>query len=291
MTGFLCTCNFREKDCVRDAYKLLDEFADELYGSQKEQESETLCDKNDGNNSIEQTEEDISIALDKEINELKEQYEKPVAARRFQAVDTGVKNVIFIRTNLSNPLELVNRIVTELDKTKKQRTRFLLRLLPIEVVCKAYMNHIKAKAEELFEQYFSQEPKTFSIVFNRHSNNNIHRDEVIEDLAEIIARKNPGNKADLKNPEIAVVVEVIRSNCLISIAPNYYKYKKYNLLEICNTNSKQQKGCEKETIAKEDENREESETVNENQRPKAEEDCPEQESKKQQEDETDKNAA
>lgn len=32
MTGFLCTCNFREKDCVRDAYKLLNEFADEIYG-------------------------------------------------------------------------------------------------------------------------------------------------------------------------------------------------------------------------------------------------------------------
>lgn len=32
MTGFLCTCNFREKDCVRDAYKLLNEFADDIYG-------------------------------------------------------------------------------------------------------------------------------------------------------------------------------------------------------------------------------------------------------------------
>lgn len=33
MTGFLCTCNFHEKDCIRDAYKLLHEFADEIYGS------------------------------------------------------------------------------------------------------------------------------------------------------------------------------------------------------------------------------------------------------------------
>jgi len=30
-----------------------------------------------------------------------------------------------------------------------------------------------------------------------------------------------------------VVVEVIRGICLLSIAPNYYKFKKYNLLEIC----------------------------------------------------------
>lgn len=49
-------------------------------------------------------------------------------------------------------------------------------------------------------------------------------------------QKNPGNKADLKNPEIAVVVEVIRGICLLSIAPYYYKFKKYNLLEICSSN-------------------------------------------------------
>lgn len=70
---------------------------------------------------------------------------------------------------------------------------------------------------------------------SRRNNNSIKRDEIIEDLAEIILKKNPGNKADLKNPEIAVVVEVVRGICLFSIAPNYYKFKKYNLLEICNS--------------------------------------------------------
>lgn len=73
--------------------------------------------------------------------------------------------MIFIASTLSDPLKLVTKIVTELDVTKKQCTRFLLRLLPIEVVCKAYMNDIKIKASALFEKYFSQEPKTFSIVF------------------------------------------------------------------------------------------------------------------------------
>ncbi|XP_011639493.1 THUMP domain-containing protein 1 homolog, partial [Pogonomyrmex barbatus] len=179
--------------------------------------------------------EDISTALEKEIVELRTECEMPLSSRKFQVVDTGVKNMIFITTTLPNPLELVTKIVSKLDITKEQCTRYLLRLLPIEVVCKAYMDNIKTKASELFEKYFAQEPKTFSIVFNRRSNNSIKRDEIIQDLAEIILRKNPGNKADLKNPEIAVIVEVIRGICLLSIAPNYYKFKKYNLLEICNS--------------------------------------------------------
>lgn len=76
-----------------------------------------------------------------------------------------MKNVIFIKSTLTNPLELVTKIISELDNTKQQRTRFLLRLLPIEVICKANMNDIKSKADVMFEKYFAQEPKTFSIVF------------------------------------------------------------------------------------------------------------------------------
>ncbi|XP_014610823.1 PREDICTED: THUMP domain-containing protein 1 [Polistes canadensis] len=241
MTGFLCTCNFREKDCVRDAYKLLNEFADKI--DELNKDKITICTEgssiineiqspeNDEQNNSD--EEDISTALSKEINQLKAESDKPIALRRFQVVNTGVKNVVFIKTTLSNPLKLVSNIIKELDRTKKQRSRFLLRLLPIEAVCKAYMNDIKSVASVIFEKYFSQEPKTFSIVFNRHSNDSVHREEIINDLAEIIKKKNPGNRANLKNPELAVVVEVIRGLCLISIAPDYYKYRKYNLLEIC----------------------------------------------------------
>lgn len=66
---------------------------------------------------------------------------------------------------MTNPLELVTKIITELYNTKQQRTRYLLRLLPIEVICKANMNDIKSKADAMLEKYFAQEPKTFSIVF------------------------------------------------------------------------------------------------------------------------------
>nr|XP_012153190.1 PREDICTED: THUMP domain-containing protein 1-like [Megachile rotundata] len=169
MRGFLCTCNYREKDCVRDAYKLLNEFADEIYGSNTKKDfnddntEQSMIKKHETDQSDE--EDDISTALNKEINELKTEYAKPVDSRRFQVVDTGVKNVIFIRSSIIHPLELVTKIITELDRTKQQRTRFLLRLLPIEVVCKAYMNDIKLKADTMLEKYFAQEPKTFSIVF------------------------------------------------------------------------------------------------------------------------------
>ncbi|KAG5319856.1 THUM1 protein, partial [Acromyrmex heyeri] len=235
MTGFLCTCNFHERGCITEAYRLLNLFADEKSEIHKESETSiNALHKKETDKSINDIDDDISVALEKEINELRTEREISLSSRKFQVVNTGVKNMIFITSTLPNPLELVTKIVSKLDTTKEQCTRYLLRLLPIEVVCKAYMDNIKTKANELFEKYFAQEPKTFSIVFNRRSNNSIKRDEIIEDLAEIILKKNPGNKADLKNPDIAVIVEVIRGVCLFSVAPHYYKFKKYNLLEICN---------------------------------------------------------
>ncbi|KYN41472.1 THUMP domain-containing protein 1 like protein [Trachymyrmex septentrionalis] len=251
MTGFLCTCNFHERDCITEAYRLLNLFADEKSEIHKESETSTnTLHKKETDKSIEDIDDDISVALEKEINKLRTEREMSLSSRKFQVVDTGVKNMIFITSTLPNPLELVTKIVSKLDTTKEQCTRYLLRLLPIEVVCKAYMDNIKTKANKLFEKYFAQEPKTFSIVFNRRSNNSIKRDEIIEDLAEIILKKNPGNKADLKNPDIAVIVEVIRGVCLFSIAPHYYKFKKYNLLEICN-NTKNKIICKEENLANE----------------------------------------
>ncbi|XP_051167746.1 THUMP domain-containing protein 1 homolog [Leptopilina boulardi] len=233
MKGFLCTCNFREKDCIRDVYKLLNEYSDKLNGIEK-------CQNDNETNS--QEDDDISTALSKEIDELQADAKKG-SKKKFQVIETGVKNVLFIQTTVSDPLTLAMSIIKDVYETKQQRSRFLLRLVPVEIVTKAFMDDLRSKADAVLEKYFSQEPKTFSIVFNRHSNSNIQRSEVIEDLAAIITKKNPGNKADLKNPEIAVIVEAIRGFCLISVAPNYMSYKKYNLLEMCNPT--QQKSNEK----------------------------------------------
>lgn len=82
-----------------------------------------------------------------------------------QVVETGIKNLVFIKSKNVDPLELVTLIVEELHKTKVQKTRYLLRLIPVQIVCKQYLEDIRTKSNILFEKYFSQEPKTFSIVF------------------------------------------------------------------------------------------------------------------------------
>lgn len=62
-------------------------------------------------------------------------------------------------------MTLALNIIKNIDETKKQKSRFLLRLIPILMISKANLNDIKQKANDVLEKYFVQEPKSFAIVF------------------------------------------------------------------------------------------------------------------------------
>lgn len=211
MRGFLCSCNNREKDCVYESYNLLNRYADALYGS-----------------SEEKAVGDVETDLKKEIEALKAETLCP-ATRRFQVVDSGAKNVLFIRTTLENPVELAEKIMADIQRTKQQQSRFLIRLVPIEVTCKAYIKDIEKAIEPLLEKYFKDQPRTFSIVFNHRNNSNIPRDEVIKVVADKVSSVRSDHKVNLSEAELSIIIEVIRGIALLAVVPDFLKYKKYNL--------------------------------------------------------------
>lgn len=115
----------------------------------------------------------------------------------------------------------------------------MLRLIPVEAVCKANLKDILTAAGTLFDKYFLKGGKTFSIIYNKRYNNSIKRDEIIKELAELVALKNCNNKVNLKEPELSVIVEVIKGLCCLSVVEEYIQFKKYNLIEIVNAKDDQ----------------------------------------------------
>lgn len=152
MNGILITCNMNEKKCTAEAFNLLNEYADQLYGPEKVTSLQStdifdiiiciLCCspfirptvspaaialttlvvfcrsvddrynyrywyrynlyvlslqlQEDGGSSSGE-EEDVDVALKKEVAQLRAS--GPKQERRFQALDSGANNVIFIKTN------------------------------------------------------------------------------------------------------------------------------------------------------------------------------------------------
>lgn len=50
--------------------------------------------------------------------------------------------------------------------------------------------------------------------------------------AGLVGKLNPKNKVDLTNPELTVIVEVIKAVCCISVVKDYTLYRKYNVQEV-----------------------------------------------------------
>lgn len=229
--GFLVTCNFREKECIKESYNLLNNYYSSTAADAEGQPEQHTP---GSPKSDEEDQDDIATQLANEIQASKAEAKK----NRFQVVDTQTANCIFIDAKIDDPLSLGVRIVRDIAETRVAKTRFLLRLLPIEIVCRANLVDIMSAAESLFDKHFLRDPKTYSIMFNRRYNNEVKREDVIKELADIIQAKNAKNKVDLKNAQVSVIVEVIKGFCCLSVVPDYLAMKKYNLVELgASTNS------------------------------------------------------
>uniref|UniRef100_A0AAY4B735 Uncharacterized protein n=1 Tax=Denticeps clupeoides TaxID=299321 RepID=A0AAY4B735_9TELE len=83
--GVLITCNMNERKCTAEAYDLLSEYAEQLYGPETVKDSHS---EEDG--------DDVEAALKREVAQIRTSTEK--RERRFQALESGANNVVFIRT-------------------------------------------------------------------------------------------------------------------------------------------------------------------------------------------------
>ena len=76
IAGFLCFTNNKEKETVKEAYTILNEYADPLFGPEKREDQDQDI-KEDPN-------EDIEAALEREKKALDQAQSKKVEDRRFQ---------------------------------------------------------------------------------------------------------------------------------------------------------------------------------------------------------------
>ncbi|XP_003477846.1 THUMP domain-containing protein 1 [Cavia porcellus] len=227
LQGILITCNMNERKCVEEAYSLLNEYGDNLYGPEKFTDKDQQLSGSEG-------EDDMEAALKKEVDDIKASTEKRL--RRFQSIESGANNVVFIRTLGIEPEKLVHHILQDVYKTKKKKTRVILRMLPISGTCKAFLEDMKKYAETFLEPWFKAPNKgTFQIVYKSRNNSHMNREEVIKELAGIVGCLNSENKVDLTNPQYTVVVEIIKAVCCLSVVKDYMLFRKYNLQEVVKT--------------------------------------------------------
>ncbi|XP_003226750.2 THUMP domain-containing protein 1 [Anolis carolinensis] len=233
MRGILITCNMNERKCVAEAYSLLGEYGEQLYGPEQftDQEESRVSGNEEEEEEEADEDDDAEAALKKEVDQIRTSTEQK--RRRFQSVESGANNVVFIRTLGVEPEKLVHHILKDMHATKKKKTRVILRMLPVSGTCKAFVDDMKQYSETFFEPWFKSPQKgTFQIVYKARNNSHLSREKVITELAGVVGHLNPENKVDLNNPEFTIVVEIIKNICCLSVVKDYVLFRKYNLQEV-----------------------------------------------------------
>ena len=247
--GFLLFCNHHEKETVREGYRILNQFADEIYGkeeapiNQPNEEEE----KDKARSEDEDDDDDVDAALEKEKTALDKVAGKEGTERRFQVVDSGVQNLVFIRTTVESPVELAESIMKEVQSSGTQISRYLLRLVPVEVTCKAFPENVEEAAKPvIFKRFREKGEISYCIQFKSRLNASFGREEAYKTIGKMVKDANPQSKVEFKDPDYVILVEVMKSFCCVSILSKYFSFKKYNILELANAH---QTVCEKRASA------------------------------------------
>uniref|UniRef100_A0A2R8ZCV3 Uncharacterized protein n=1 Tax=Pan paniscus TaxID=9597 RepID=A0A2R8ZCV3_PANPA len=90
----------KRRKCVEEAYNLLNEYGDDMYGPEK------FTDKDQQPSGSEGEDDDVEAVLKKEVGDIEASTE--MSLRGFQSVESGANNVAFIRTLGKEPEKLVD---------------------------------------------------------------------------------------------------------------------------------------------------------------------------------------
>ncbi|KAK3023200.1 hypothetical protein RJ639_043665 [Escallonia herrerae] len=182
-----------------------------------------ICDKKE--------EKSIDKLIEAELEELKDR-----SKRRFNNLDSGCNGVVFVqmpkRDGDPSPKDIVQYMITSIASTRKHISRFILRVLPVEVTCYPSEEEISGAIKPLIARYFpveTQTPYKFAVLYEARANTGVDRMKIINAVAKSV----PGpHKVDLNNPDRNIVVQIAKTVCSIGVVEKYKQLAKYNVRQL-----------------------------------------------------------
>lgn len=183
----------------------------------------------------------VEDALKSEIESIKE--DDKIENKKFKIVDLDMKACIFVlmskdAASKADPSEMVVRYLSEVKETSRTRSRFIERILPVQDVCFASSEEIKAHAKPIIDRFLPNievdgetkedrvKKSTFSVVFGSRYNNSVPRMEAIDAIAQQVSADF--HKVDLGDPRVAFTCDLIKGCCVLGVAKEWKKFDKYN---------------------------------------------------------------
>ncbi|GMP87824.1 hypothetical protein CsSME_00040043 [Camellia sinensis var. sinensis] len=176
-------------------------------------------------------EKSIDKLIEAELEELTDR-----SKRHFNNLDSGCNGVVFVQMRKKDgdpsPKDIVQHMMMSIASTRKHISRFILRVLPVEVTCYASEDEITRAIQPLISQYFPVETQTalkFAVLYEARANTGIDRMKIINAVAKSVPAPH---KVDLNNPDKNIVVQIVKTVCLMGVVEKYKELAKYNLRQL-----------------------------------------------------------
>eukprot|EP00160_Parvularia_atlantis_P000611 Unigene10495_Nuclearia_a/m.32088 Unigene10495_Nuclearia_a/g.32088 ORF Unigene10495_Nuclearia_a/g.32088 Unigene10495_Nuclearia_a/m.32088 type:complete len:274 (+) Unigene10495_Nuclearia_a:237-1058(+) len=153
-------------------------------------------------------------------------------ARAQMSLHVDMDCVVIMRVpHHADPVNVVARIMHDVDTTRRAKTRFCLRFTPLTRVCRATDDDVEAMARDLLAPFREEAhpPTRFMIVYNARNSQCLKRNDVIKAVARAMGTQH---KVDLDKPEVVILVEAIKSMCGIGVVRDYHRYKRFNVVQL-----------------------------------------------------------
>lgn len=187
--------------------------------------------------------------VDVELRELRNPQLRP-----FSQIDGGLHGAVFMRVHVPGvDLEkLVEVALREARASGASGARRCFRIIPVHTTCYAKLEDVTQAAISVVQKHFppailyddgsadagdksgdddTKKKTTYAIIFRSRSNSGAHRDQYIPAIASAIEKEEPRYKVNLTNPDVTLLVEIVKTICYIGTFRHYYQLARMNLQE------------------------------------------------------------
>ena len=259
MRGCIVTCDVHlERDAIREAFCLFEQLLEAEASALEPAPSQTTSIAS-ASSSVPST-ASAGDALQAELRALQEQEAstapgpsgegKNAAAmtKPFSVAQTGCNGNIFIRFSNDVPLSpvaLVDRVFAKAKAGEAGgRAPHIIRMLPVSLTCPSSADISLAIAPltnvSSAKGGLTNFTGTYRVEWRRRCNTDINKMAVIDAVAGAIQTAAPKATVDLSNAECAVVAEVIKTTCCLSVLPKWRENCGYNFRAACEAADKGQ---------------------------------------------------
>lgn len=226
--GFLITA-FDEVKCYLEMRHIFEEYFELIYNNQKSKIGQHT---NDDRKEVDPN--TIEDDIDQELKDLRKK-------RPFKQVKTHCSKSLFINIidnfRYVDPVAIVDKFFDDMDDKKESRTSNTFKVLPI---LDTFPNSTSGAQKAIFAilqaRFTESGPKNYFIEFQSRGNYKLKPDdkkEMVECVASAISEVKPDWKVSRDSADYMVILVAFRQVCCLSIVADYFKRKKYNIVEFC----------------------------------------------------------